>query len=435
MPHPNKKQRLTGDDASLAEPMTDRMIVAAAGCLSSVDVLANIFGFLDIEDVMRQRGVNKRWKEAVKNTTVPLKSCFYVDSTVRYNAMRVMTDALPNLQQITLDDPDELDEYKYNDGEDPDEEKAARTANWTTHDIEIISNFGKLRDLQIYGAPLNGRYPFIFNSFPLLEKLEINCHHLKWDLNMLAGLPLLKELNCEYNYRLTGNINSLGVLKDTLEKVFIEYCPGVEGNFMDLADFHNLKDLVLECTAVTGDIRDIGENDFSSLEDLNLPEGVYGGRGSKLQRISDAPDLVRAVYLFGKQRPALSMLKYWYGRLSEDSPDWYESAADLKYPPFNVRFVKAGSRIGYRWETDRYYGIAGTSRVCEVNWLDPEPNRESNNYGQYIEEMQEIDSEVKMYKGFHQPPTIEEYDRLLEEYEQSSPEASPTFTLDSDSDE
>jgi hypothetical protein len=41
-----------------------------------------------------------------------------------------------------------------------------------------------------------------------------------------------------------------------------------------------------------------------------------------------------------------------------------------------------------------------------------------------------------MYKGFHQPPTIEEYDRLLEEYEQSS-EESPNFSFafDSDSDE
>ena len=93
MPYPNKKQRLTGDDANLAEPMTDRMVVAA-GCLSSADVLPNIFGFLHVEDVMRQRGVNKRWKEAVKKTNVPLQSYFFVDSTVRYHAMAVMTEAL-----------------------------------------------------------------------------------------------------------------------------------------------------------------------------------------------------------------------------------------------------------------------------------------------------------------------------------------------------
>lgn len=41
---------------------------------------------------------------------------------------------------------------------------------------------------------------------------------------------------------------------------------------MDLADFPHLKELGLEETGVTGDIRDIGDNDFSSLE-------VYGGFG------------------------------------------------------------------------------------------------------------------------------------------------------------
>ena len=87
---------------------------------------------------------------------------------------------------------------------------------------------------------------------------------------MLSGFPLLRELDCEHNYRVTGNIRRLRVLKDTLEKVNISVCEGVEGNFMDLADFTNLKDLFLPVTAVTGDIRDIGESDFPSLEELDL---------------------------------------------------------------------------------------------------------------------------------------------------------------------
>ena len=74
---------------------------------------------------------------------------------------------------------------------------------------------------------------------------------------------------------------------------------------MDLADFPNLKELDLDSTAVTGDIRDISENDFSSLEELILPHGAYGVSGYKLQRISDGPELIRAVYLLSKQRPAL----------------------------------------------------------------------------------------------------------------------------------
>ena len=83
------------------------------------------------------------------------------------------------------------------------------------------------------------------------------------------------------------------MLKDTLEKVNLYGCDNVEGNFMDLADFPHLKSYLnfTRQTAVTGDIRDIGENDFSSLQHLALPKGVYGGSGYKLQRISDGPNL------------------------------------------------------------------------------------------------------------------------------------------------
>ena len=428
---------------------------------------------------------------------------FLVDSAEKYNAMNVMTRALPNLQQITLYVLGRG--HKWSDGEDPDEEWAAQTAHHTPHDIGIISNFGKLRTLEIdHNAYLNGRYPvlfnsfpllqklsistcaflkwdlemlaglpslkelwcignervsgnisslrvlkdtlevvkirlcnnvqgnfmdladfprlkdldltatavtggypFLFNSFPLLQKLTINyCENLKWDLEMLAGLPSLKELWCIGNERVSGNISSLRVLKDTLEVVKIRLCNNVQGNFMDLADFPRLKELDLYETAVTGDIRDIGADDFPSLEFLgHLPKGVFGGWGYELQSISDAPDLIRAVYLLKKQRPALIMSS-WSGKLSDDSPDWYDSADDDDdSPPFYICFVEAGSRFGYRWETK--YDIP-----CEMNWLDPEPDRESSEYEEYIEKLQEIKHEVTIYKGYHQPPTEEEYQIL-----------------------
>ena len=277
-----------------------------------VDVLANILGFLPVENIMRKRCINKKWKEAVRMTIVP-PTDFVVDKERKFNAMGVMTEAMPNLQQITLcafgrDDDSEYDEddsdevnHKYNDGEDPDERKASATANWTSHDIGIISNFSQLRVLEIARhAPLNGRYPVLFR-FPTLQKLRIQyCRYLKWDLGMLVGMPLLKELECTNNDRLTGNINSLRVLKDTLERVVIKGCSHVVGSLMDLADFPHLKQLNLESTAVTGDIRDIGLSDFPSLEELDLPKGVYGGKGYELQLISDAPDLMRAVYLLKK---------------------------------------------------------------------------------------------------------------------------------------
>jgi hypothetical protein len=160
--------------------------------------------------------------------------------------------------------------------------------------------------LEIHFASFNGRYPFLFNSFPLLQKLSIkNCKYLKWDLEMLGGMPLLKELNCESNLCLTGNINSMRVLKETLEKVTINRSSHVVGKFMDLADFPRLKVLNLFGTAVTGDIRDIDGNDFSSLEELNLPKGVFGN--------PDGPDLMRALNLFKRQRPNVRYLFDYVG--------------------------------------------------------------------------------------------------------------------------
>jgi hypothetical protein len=391
------------------------------------DIMADVLGWLCVEEIMGKRRVCKKWKEAAKKTIVPLCE-FVVNNVESYNAMRVMTTEMPNLRQIMIGALG--GGHKYNEGEDPDEGLAYIFSNLTSHDIEIISNFTKLRTLSIGKyTGLNGRCPVFFN-FPLLQKLSIqNCYHLKWDLGMLAGLPVLKELDCFNNQRcvhnncVTGNISSLRVLKGTLEMVIIRGCQNVEGNFMDLADFPHLKELDLYKTTVTGDIRDIGENDFSSLECLKFPKVVYGGEGYELERISDGTDLVRAVYLLKKQRPALIDIVCWYGKLSWHSPDWYDSADELNTddtPPFYIHFVVAGPRIGYRWQTDAYYD----PNPCEVNWLDPEPDRESSDYGQYIEELQKIENEVWFYKGFHQPPTEEEYIRLVEEYADESEEES-----------
>jgi hypothetical protein len=374
------------------------------------DVLAIIiFGFFRPEElVMCVRCVCKNWRDVAREMIVPTE--FVIDSVEKYNAMSVMTRELPNLQQIKIDSLG-YGEHKWSDGEDP-ENSASWIVDYTSHDIGIISNFSKLRILRIEEsacAPLNGRYPVFFN-FPCLQKLTIfGCRSLKWDLDMLSGLPLLKELYCWKNDRMTGTIESLIMLKDTLVKVEIRDCGRVEGNFMDLADFPHLKELNLDGTAVRGDIRDIGKNDFLVLEQLVLPRRVYGGKGYRLQRISDAPDLVRAVYLLKKQRPALKM-EEWHGRLSTHSPDWYNDHSKRNYlcingPPFYVRLVEAGSRIGYRWADDSYSS-------CEVNWLDPEPSRESSDYGQYIEGLQHI-RDAQIFTGWYQPPPEEECNRLL----------------------
>jgi hypothetical protein len=50
-----------------------------------------------------------------------------------------------------------------------------------------------------------------------------------------------------------------------------------------------------------------------------------------------------------------------------------------------------------------------------VIWLDPEPDRERSDYQEYIRRLRQIDDDVYLYKGYHQPPTEEEYHRLCEE--------------------
>ncbi len=142
--------------------------------------------------------------------------------------------------------------------------------------------------------------------------------------------------------------------------------------------------------------------------------------GYEFQRISDGPNLIRAVYLLSKQRPALKMeLKYWYSRLSVDSPDWYESLDEDNIPdspPFRVKFAVAGTRFGYQWQTNGHW--------CEVNWLDPEPDRDSSEYTKYIEELRRMQRRAKLFKGLNQPPTEEEYNRLLVEYDDERSEGS-----------
>jgi hypothetical protein len=406
MHHPKKKQMIQRKN----EEEADGDFLASFDDLS-VDDLANIFKYLLPDAIMLLRRVSKQCREGAKKTIVP------IDSVRKYNALRVMTRALPNLQQIRLWDFS-YTFNKYIDGGDPDEKRVAETAWYASHDIGIICNFRKLRILEICTQDkINGRYDILFRSFPLLQKLCIGYSpYLKLDLEVLAGLPLLKELDLSIIKHLTGNVNCLRILKDTLETVEITHCDKVEGNFMDLADFPHLLDLDLDGTAVKGDIRDIGENDFPSLTYINLPMTVYGGVGYEFPCISDGLDLIRTLHQFKKQRPAISLSVYWYVRLSYDSPDWYwhpDAGWDrVDTPPFFITFVKAGSRVGYRWETERSHVDNYAPDPCEVNWLEPEPDKESSEYRNYIHDLKYI-AEPELYKGLYQPPTQEDYLMLI----------------------
>ena len=84
-----------------------------------------------------------------------------------------------------------------------------------------------------------------------------------------------------------------------------------------------------------------------------------------------------------------------------------------------------GSRLGWRWgdgqeeddsvwdddDCDDYVEFcarAGRGQCCEINWLDPEPSRLSNDYDIYINDIMD-QTEADWYSGYYQPPTKEEY--------------------------
>jgi hypothetical protein len=209
---------------------------------------------------------------------------------------------------------------------------------------------------------------------------------------MLEGLPSLKKLKCGKIPHLTGNLANLRVLKDTLEHVQITVCRHVEGNFMDLADFPCSKELDLRCTNVRGDIRDIRGHDFPALEYLYLPKSVHGGHGYAFQLISDVPSFLNSILLLLQRSPTMferysfSLSSAFYWSLSDDSPDWYAWDNEIKSPPppFRIQFLRAGSRLGWSWCAEVQLPS------CEINWLDPEPDSDSSDYGAYIQELQNI---------------------------------------------
>jgi len=108
----------------------------------------NIFGHLPLKEIMCVRRVCKKTVDAVKQTSVPLESNNFrfveVDSIKMYNALVVMAEVLPGLQQISVtckkiyrDD----DDFKYTDGEDPVESTAAADEVTILNFDDVLSKF------------------------------------------------------------------------------------------------------------------------------------------------------------------------------------------------------------------------------------------------------------------------------------------------------
>jgi len=313
----------------------------------------------------------------------------------------------------------------------------------------MLEGLPMLKELRCYFSHnLKGNLKSLRVLKETLEVVEINCcANVGGNLMDLADCPRLTELSLSCINKLSGNIKSLGalkntiktvmifrcpdfegnvrdlrVLKDTLEMVTITDCSNIRGNFMDLADFPRLRKLNLRETAVTGDIRAISEHDFPALEHLILPNTALGGIGYEIQNVADVHSLIHAIHLLLQRSPTM-FEEYWLKKafnwkLSRDSPEWYDWDQDDRrrpLPPFDLQIIHAGSRLGWSWCTFNYV-YEDKWQSCEINWLDPEPNSESGDYEAYIEELQSIERRINFYfyRGYHKPPTEEEYRRLGE---------------------
>ena len=338
------------------------------------DILANIFGHLPLNEIVRSRRLCKASIDAVKETVTPLgwREFFEIDGIEKYNALVGMAESLPGLQQIRLKSQSYDSEYtkkeakfKYNDGEDPIESAADSDDDGvvTLNIDDVLGLFPKLHTLAIHDAPLNGRYSSLFNM-PHLQKLSISCcKTIKFDFGMLAGLPSLTEFECVRNKLATGSLGSLSVCKDTLERVELSDWSQVvrfTGDLMDVATFPCLKSLNLVYTkAVSGNLGDIDvDNDdhFPMIEELSLPETVIGGSRYEVMHIDDAKQLIKDLTPLRRKRPDL--FKHCYSNtvlkwsLSKESPDTIDPSTyqDCEFRNYTFFFVQSGEHLGWRFE-------------------------------------------------------------------------------------
>jgi len=377
---------------------------SSAIAVLDTDLLSIILAFLDWPEVLPAR-VCRQWSEAAKLANVTELNVRNRDIGLQ---LPWMSQSLANLESFKIDFGTSLSkDFDIQDGEEAEPTLRLPTVEEgyeppAAVDLSPIQNFTGLQRLSLRQTRLNGKYPFLF-QFKSLVSLDLLWNtRLKWDLDMLAGLPNLQRLYCPQNHSLTGNIASVRALSATLTELTLCYCQDVTGSLEDVYDLPLLEILSLEGTKVEGDIRAIGESAFPALKHLDLSDHVYGG--GTIQKIAEAASLMEARYQFMKQFPDVSTQRLC--RLADDSPDrYYVSCHQSRAPPFWTEFVKVGPRMGWRWTN------AAMGGCCEINWLDPEPHPTDELYEEYCKKLVQDDEKLErgFFRGFHRPPSEVEY--------------------------
>lgn len=364
--------------------------------------------FLSWQEALNARACGRRWKRAA--ALAPVAELDVRHRDVGLDLPRI-AGALPSVRSFRIDfGTSRTREFEIQDGDEAEPTLQFAMADYTPPpevDLEPIRRFAGLRHLALRQTRLNGKYPYIF-QFKNLVSLDLLWNtRLKWDLELLAGLPNLQRLCCPQNHSLTGDLSSVRVLRGTLTELKLLYCHNVTGELHDVYDLPLLETLDVSGTSVVGDIRTIGPDDFPVLKKLGLGDGVYGG--GKMQRINEASSLMEARYQLMKRIPDVFKQKRW--NLADDSPDRYDVRGHhSREPPFLVEFVKIGLRMGWRWTN------AVCGGCCEINWLDPEPRPSDEEYSDYRRKLEDEERrEVGFFRGFHKPPTEAEYEERAAE--------------------
>jgi hypothetical protein len=246
-----------------------------------IDVLAEILTFLPWTQVVMTRSVCWQWLEASRVT--PVREIVVAKHKTAI-ALGILSTTLPALLGLTIDFSQRVSEKFIVDDEM----------------LENARGFRNLRSLALCQTSLQWSAPKIM-QFQHLESLDLfRSSELHWDLSDLASLPKLRNLDCSHNRKLLGNIRSLQILSETLKKCVLAGCVNITGDLQDVASLRVLEVFIIRDTHITGDIRNIGPDDFPSIQTFDLNDTIYGG--NVVNRIGDAPGVMEARHVFLMRR-------------------------------------------------------------------------------------------------------------------------------------
>lgn len=354
------------------------------------NVLSHTLSFLPWKSVVECRRVSQQWKLAAAQC--PCKDVVQLGRTEDLASLGV---CLPNVRSLAV---------------------SGATSALNDANFAPARAFRQLRHLTCSESEdLLLAFPHtILPSFRHLTELNVSLDmELQWQLQDLEALPQLRVLRAVNNWNLTGQLDQLRSQDFTV----LEFsgCRNVQGNLLDLARFPQLQEVSLNSTAVSGDVREVGEGDFPALQEIGLSSDDHFYGIGALSSIRHAFAVMRGRYFLTRNSTAVCPLTPFPLYLDSSSPDFYYGrpqqrlyASELD-PPFSVETIVAGNlrRRGYRWSN-----LLGG--CCDIVWFDPEPsNEDGSSHAAYLMDLEIIMEDTStLFQGMTEPPSLETYRKV-----------------------